>query len=247
VTPQHGESGRARHATARALIRDQPTVDGVDGVVAALQRLCRGLTGGLVVLGAAVHLMSSDGSGGVAAASDDHCKGIDELQFTTGEGPCHDAFAGRRPVLTPDLRTGYGRRWPGYSSAALDAGVGAVFAFPLHVGGVALGVLDVYGESPGSLSQEQLALALAFAQIATEILLDGELADADGALDPALATALDYRAEIHQAQGMATVSLGVSLEDALVRMRADAFAQGRPLVDLAREMIAGREQPEERR
>jgi hypothetical protein len=213
--------------------------------VAVLQQLCRGLTGHLVVLGAAVHLMSAEGSSGVAAASDDHCKGIDELQFTTGEGPCHEAFAARRPVLTPDLTTGAGRRWPGYSSAALEAGVGAVFAFPLYVGGVALGVLDVYGERPGSLSRDQLAMALTFAQIATEILLDGKLADEDGALDPGLATALDYRAEIHQAQGMATVSWGVSLEEAMVRMRADAFTRGRPLIDLARDIIEGRDQPEE--
>ena len=85
----------------------------------------------------------------------------------------------------------------------------AVFAFPLHVGAASFGVLDVYAEQPGSLSVEQEAMALTFAQIATEILLDGDLTTPDGQLDPGLSTALDGRAEIHQAQGMVVVDLGI--------------------------------------
>ena len=241
MTAHDGAALGSRQATARALILAASATDGLDGLVAVLQRLCRGLTAHLSVLGATVHLMSPAGSAGVAAASDEHCKAIDELQFTTGEGPCHDAFAARRPVLVPDL-SGAGWRWPGYASAVLEAGVGAVFAFPLHVGGVVLGVLDVYDDRPGSLTHEQVAMALTFAQIATEILLDGDPTGTDGALDPGLATALDYRAEIHQAQGMLVVSSSVSLVNALVLMRAHAFAHGRPLIDLAREIIGGRDQ-----
>jgi ANTAR domain/GAF domain len=237
----HGEAWRERQATARALILAEPAQVQPAGLVGVLQRLCRGLSTHLEVMGAAVHLMSSAGSGGVAAASDEKCLAIDELQFTTGEGPCHDAFGARRPVLTPDLRSGSGLHWPGYASAAMEAGVGAVFAFPLHVGGVGLGVLDVYRDHPGSLSEHELSMVLTFAEIATEILLDGDLVGADGSLDPGLATALDYRSEIHQAQGMLMVSLGVSLAEALVRMRAYAFAHGVPLIDLAREVIAGRD------
>ncbi|MDQ6642426.1 MAG: GAF and ANTAR domain-containing protein [Actinomycetota bacterium] len=241
MTSHDGEAWHSRQATARALILAEAPPQGAAGSVAVLQRLCRGLSADLGMLGAAVHLMSATGSGGVAAASDAHCKSVDELQFTTGEGPCHEAFASRRPVLTPDLRSAAGRRWPGYSAAAIEAGVGAVFAFPLHVGGVGLGVLDVYRDRPGSLGEEEVAMALTFAQIATEILLDGGLTTIDGNLVHELATALDYRAEIHQAQGMLMVSLGVSLEESLVRMRAHAFAHGRPLIDLAREIIAGRD------
>jgi hypothetical protein len=242
---QHGEQRASRQATARALIRAEPTTNGAAGPLPVLERLCRGLTGHLAVLGAAVHLMSTAGSEGVAAASDDRCRDVDELQFTTGEGPCHVAFAARRPVLTPDLRTGAALAWPGYSSAALEAGVAAVFAFPLHVGGVALGVLDVYVDRPGRLTEEQVAMALTFAQIATEILLDGELTTPDGSLDPTLADALNYRAEIHQAQGMLMVSLGVSLADALSLMRAHAFTHARPLIELAKEIIAGRDDLED--
>jgi len=211
-----------------------------DGVADLLQQLCRTLTSDLAVTGAAMNLMSAaGGTNGVVAASDDRSRDVDELQFSTGEGPCHEAFTARRPVLTPDLRAVADGRWPGYSTAALDAGVGAVFAFPLHVGAVILGILDVYADQPGSLSQEQVAAALACAQQATEILLDGDLVSTDGRLDRDLSTVLNHRAEIYQAQGMVLVDLGVDPAEALTRMRAHAFGNDKPLIDLAREIISG--------
>jgi len=213
--------------------------DGRDGVADLLQQLCRALTTDLAVAGVAVNLMSTAGSDGVLAASDDRSRVVDELQFATGEGPCHDAYASRRPVLTPDLRSVTHGRWPAYTSAAREAGLAAVFAFPLHLGAVVLGVLDVYADQPGSLSRDQVTVALTQAQLATEILLDGELVTPDGGPDHDLSTTLDHRAEIYQAQGMVMVDLGVDPTDALSRMRAHAFGNERPLIDLARDIISG--------
>jgi hypothetical protein len=234
----------SRYRLARRLIVDE-TADGVHGVAGSLEHLCRGLTKHLSLRGAAVSLMSAEGSQGVAAASDHHIRAVDELQFTTGVGPCHDAFAGRRPVLTPDLGSGSGDRWPGYTSAAIDAGVHAVFSFPLHVGAAAFGVLDLYADRPGPLDNKQLAMALTFAQIATETLLDGHLTSAEGDLEPSLEIAMDSRAEIHQAQGMLMVSLQVGPTEALARMRAYAFAHDQPLIELAKEIVAGRDHLED--
>jgi hypothetical protein len=213
---------------------------GHDGVADLLQQLCRTLTSDLAAMGAAMNLMSAAGTtNGVLAASDDWSRDVDELQFATGEGPCHEAFSARRPVLTPDLRSVVDGRWPGYATAALDAGVGAVFAFPLHVGAVVLGVMDVYTDRPGSLSREQVGVALTCAQLATEILIDGDLVGPDGRLDRDVSTVLDHRAEIYQAQGMVVVDLGVTPAEALARMRAHAFGNEQTLIDLARDIIGG--------
>ena len=213
--------------------------DGRDGVADLLQQLCRTLTTDLAVMGVAVNLMSAAGSEGVVAASDDRSRDVDELQFATGEGPCHDAYASRRPVLTPDLRAVTHGLWPAYTSAAREAGLSAVFAFPLHIGAVVLGVMDVYADQPGSLSREQVAAALTKARLATEIFLDGDLVTADGRPDRDLSTTLDHRAEIYQAQGMVMVDLGVDPTEALSRMRAHAFGNEKPLLDLARDIIPG--------
>lgn len=238
--PEVGDSAwRLRYVTACGLIAAE-SADGVTGVAGSLQRLCRSLSKHLSLRGAAISLMSDAGSQGVAAASDTDIKQIDELQFTTGLGPCHDAFAARRPVLTPDLASGNGDRWPGYTSAAIASGVRAVFAFPLHVGAVSFGVLDLYASQPSTLVDRQLAMALTFAQIATETLLDRNLLSPEGDLERSLETALDYRSEIHQAQGMLMVSLVVGATEALARMRAYAFSHDQTLIELAREIVAGR-------
>ncbi len=230
-------AARDRHARARALIADI-AVDGGTGLVGDLRRLCLGLTAALTVRGVVVSLMSAHQTSGVAAASDDHCRALDELQFTTGEGPCHDAFLTRRPILTPDLHTESGR-WPGYVSAATAAGVGGIFVFPLHVGAIGLGVLSVFADQVGSLTEDQATLALTFAEITTDLLLDHTGA-ADGRIDPGLESALGHRAEIYQAQGMVTVALEIGLLEALVRMRAYAFSHDQPLIELAREIISDR-------
>jgi GAF domain-containing protein len=226
-----------RRALALALIARRDAGD--DSLVAVLLRVCQAAADHLGVAGVAVNLMSPAGLESVAAATDLRTKELVELQFTTGEGPCCDAFALRRPVLVPDLAS-LGQPWPGYAAAALDRGARGAFAFPLNVGAAGLGVLDVFADVPGSLSEEQVAMALTFARIATEILLDGRLVSEEGRLDDGLQRALDNRAEVYQAQGMLMVSLDVGLAEAMVRMRAHAFSTDRALIDVARDIVAGR-------
>ena len=208
-----------------------PREDGPTAVP-AIEDLCRELTERLGLLGVAVNLTSGQGSAGVVAASDDRCRRLDELQFSAGEGPCYDAAQWSRPVLTPDLGTEGTARWPGYTSTAVEAGVAAVFAFPLQVGALCLGVMDVYADRSGSLTDEQVGAALASARLATQILLDG---------GPGLGDAIAHRAEVYQAQGMVMASRGEGAAEALARMRAHAFAQDLSLLALALQILAGRE------
>jgi hypothetical protein len=49
-----------------------------------------------------------------------------------------------------------------------------------------------------------------------------------------------HRSQIHQASGMVMVQLGVSIEEALVRLRAYAFARGRPLGEIAGQIVERR-------
>ena len=51
---------------------------------------------------------------------------------------------------------------------------------------------------------------------------------------------MTYRAEVHQATGMVSVQLGVSLAEALVRLRAHAWAEDRLLADVAADVVARR-------
>jgi hypothetical protein len=50
-------------------------------------------------------------------------------------------------------------------------------------------------------------------------------------------SAFSHRAEVHQATGMVLAQLGISAEDALVRLRAHALVHQRLLIDVARDVI----------
>jgi hypothetical protein len=184
--------------------------------------------------------MAEDGLRGVTTASDATTEQLEELQFVLGEGPCIDAFDSRSPVFVPDLADGAVSRWPIYTPAVSEGGVRAVFAFPLQVGAARLGVLDVFRPRPGPLTTEELGQALTFAEVAVTTVLDGQDAAYLGSAAAGLDEAMDGRAELFQAQGMVMVQLGVSLVQALTRMRAYAFAEDRPLGEVARDVVARR-------
>ncbi|WP_092544664.1 GAF domain-containing protein [Actinoplanes derwentensis] len=92
--------------------------------------------------------------------------------MTLDEGPCRDATATRRPVLVPDLEAeSWRERWPWFTRAALAAGVRAVFALPLHAGGVRHdGAVDLYRRTPGPLGRAEHLAATTFAAAAAELL-----------------------------------------------------------------------------
>ncbi len=231
--------GPERHglrALAWSLVGDAVADPDLGGLAASLQRVCRAASGRLRVLGVAVHLMTA-GSDEVAASSDLDTRLLAELQFTCNEGPGLVAFRTHRPVLVPDLESA-SARWPGFVSLAIERGARGVFSFPLQEGAVSLGVLELYADHSAGLDLQDLALAGAFAKVATEIILDGGTT-LGGELDPGLAASLGDRDRVHQAQGMVMVDLGISLADALARMRAHAFSRNLTLVEIAHQVIAG--------
>jgi hypothetical protein len=207
-------------------------------MVGALRRLCGAAVKAVPACGAGLSVMTDGGVRGIAAASDAVSQRIDELEFDLGEGPCMDAFASRRPVLEADIDDGGKARWPLYSAAAHNEGIRAAFAFPLQIGAARLGVLDLHRKQPGSLSADELARALTFADVATTMLLDAQRAAEQDTAADGLDEAMAYHFELHQAQGMVMVQLGVSLTAALALLRAHAYAHDRDLVDVARDVVA---------
>lgn len=203
------------------------------------QLLCERCAVDLPISGVGMALMTDEGHQGVVAATDGLARTMEDLQFTLGEGPCLDASRGGSPVLQPDLAGTATTRWPGFGPAVLDAGLAAIFAFPLQVGAIRMGVLDLYRDTAGNLGDEDLTVALAFADAATAVLLHlQDQAGADEGLHPQLEDALGYRPEVHQATGMISVQAAVGLTESLLLLRAHAFAADRSILDVARDVVA---------
>jgi hypothetical protein len=190
------------------------------------------------VSGVGVAVMTRLPAQGVRYASDRVSERIEELQVVLGEGPCVDAFTVGRPVLASDLGdASWARRWPVFAPEALAAGARALFALPLQVGAARVGVMDLHRRAPGGLVGKELAAALIFADATTQaLLIEADARDSDGVPD------LDqsFRAVVHQATGVVKAQLNISIDDAFVRLRAYAYAEERPIEDVARDVVARR-------
>jgi hypothetical protein len=198
------------------------------------------------VTGAWLSAATGSDAGHLMGVTDEVSEQLAELQLTLGEGPALDAAAFGGPVLASDLGVREaGGRWPVFAPAARQAGAEAVFAFPLRIGAIRAGVMGLYRDRPGALSDFQLGDALILADTATLLLLDtpGQAAgDAAAGSCPAgqPAELMMRRAEIDQATGMITEQLGVGITEAFARIRAYAYVHDLRLADLAREIVARR-------
>jgi hypothetical protein len=201
-------------------------------------RLCAACHEALPVDGVGLSLMTRDQPDGrvLLGASDAAGARIEELQFGQGEGPCVSAFAGARPVLVPDLQDSEAcARWPMFTREAASVGIGAVFAFPLQVGALGIGVLDCHRTRPGPL--RVLGEALAVTDAVTVALLSIGIRDGDG--EDLFDLSWRTHAVVHQATGALSAELDISIADALARLRAHAFRRSRPLQEVAGEVLAG--------
>src|SRR5207302_2282222 len=116
---------------------------GADGEL-EMKRLCDVCVEVVDVNGAGIMLMSGDIACGSVYTTDAVSALIEQLQFELGEGPCVDAYNQDRPVLEPDLADPATPRWLAFTGRAVAAGVRAVFGFPLHVGAVRIGALNLH-------------------------------------------------------------------------------------------------------
>ena len=203
-------------------------------------RLCAVCPGVVGVTGAGVMLMSGDIPQGSLSTTDDVSQLIEELQYTLGEGPCVDAYQQDSVVAEPDLAEPVARRWPAFTPPALQAGVRAVFGFPLRVGTVRLGALNLYRDRPGLLNGEQHADALVVADVAARWVLDAQAGAPSGVVAKELEAGADFHFAVHNAAGMVSVQGGISVAEALIRLRAFAFANDRLLADVADDVVARR-------
>jgi GAF domain-containing protein len=194
----------------------------------------------LPVTGVAISVFDQAGRQSTIAASDPIAARLDEVQFDLGDGPHWVALRSAQPVLIPELTSASLKLWPAFADAIHELPVGAFFAFPMTMGAAIVGVVDLYCSAPTTLNARDFGTAIALvARIASAAvrealqLAKNETAEVTG-VEPAM------RREIHQATGMILAQLNVSATEALLRLRAHAFVEGRSVHDIAREVVAKR-------
>jgi hypothetical protein len=195
------------------------------------QRLCTAVVDLLGVEGAVLTFGYEEPARLTVWASDETANWLDGIQEVLGEGPGWEAFQTGQIVTTSP---GGSDRWAQFSRAA-EAEVGHLIlhAVPMRPGGEPMGVMLLYQspDRPGIDSETAtfLANAVGAALLRTPT---SAVEDLDG---PWRA-----RSSVHQAVGMVMAQLGISAEDALVLMRAHAYAHETSLAEIAGQIVGRR-------
>jgi hypothetical protein len=199
---------------------------------------CRPFLDVLPVSGASVSTVGDLLGSETLSASDELAARLDELQFDLGEGPCWDAVNSGRPVLEPDVRSLPRSTWPAFADAILHADISSIFAFPLAVGPLRMGAVDLYSIAPVELDRRQTKQADAMAAVVGRHVLRQALnavgRDADDA-----GNAFSRRL-IHQATGVVLAQLDLSADDARLVIHGHAFAASRSMKEVAQDILDGR-------
>jgi diguanylate cyclase (GGDEF)-like protein len=154
---------------ARTLATDFP----IQGI---LDHLVERIVAILPITGAGVTLISGGQAPRYISASNESALRYEKLQTSIGEGPCLLAFTSGEAVAVPDLRDD--ARFPRFTPSALEAGLAAVFTFPLRRGdGLQLGALDLYRDTAGALAPHDMEAAQTLADVAAAYLLNAEARD----------------------------------------------------------------------
>lgn len=202
-------------------------------------RLCSVCMDVTATSGVGIMLRSGNVTRGSLGMTDAVSSLIEELQFMLGEGPCIDAYNLEVPIAEPDLADPTSR-WLGFTPPVFKAGVRALFAFPLRVGAVRIGSLDLYRDHSGALSDDQHADALIIADVVSQAVLTMQAEAPLGELAAQLEAVMTPQNVVYQAVGMVSAQLRVSADESLIRLKAHAFANDRLLTELAQDVLARR-------
>ncbi|WP_349268725.1 transcriptional regulator [Mycolicibacterium parafortuitum] len=164
------------------------------------------------------------------AATNDYPTLLDRIQETVGEGPCLSAAWSHHTIRVDDIAAD--RRWPRYSSAAIErTPVRSVLSFRLYHGGGALAALNFYATEAEVFDDDSVELGLIFAAHAAAALTLTQREDQ-------FRSALASRDVIGQAKGMLMERFGIDAQAAFELLRRLSQEQNVKLVDIAESLVA---------
>lgn len=159
-----------------------------------------------------------------------------EAQLDLGEGPIWLARRTRRSVLLHDVSESRSS-WPAFASVLDEGGVNSVFAFPMVLGTLDVGVVSLYRTARLPFDSLDLEDAQILVHLVSRLVLKRALREVQADPDDDREVPFSRR-EVHQATGMVIAQLGVSAEDALLTIRAYSYAMGMSVREVCAAIVA---------
>ena len=173
----------------------------------------------------------------VVSASSEQAHLIELFQLQSQQGPCLDCFRSSQVIRAGDLSTEL--RWPQFSARARDHGFAAVHALPMRLRGQTIGALNLFHRTPLVMSDADINVGQALADVATIAILSDRNTRERELLTEQLQAALTSRVVIEQAKGILAERGGIGLDEAFARLRQHARGTNQRLSELARGVVTG--------
>jgi GAF domain-containing protein len=220
---------------ADTLVDDFDLVDFLNTVVERAVDLVGAQAGGI---------MLSDQRGGmeVMAASSHATRLVELFEIQNEEGPCLDAFRTGRAV-TRDSPAEMAASWPAFTPRLAEAGFSSAQAVPMRLRTEVIGALNLFRTAPGALSEAEMKLVQALADVATVGILQQRAVMASSLLAEQLQSALHSRVLIEQAKGIIAERAGTDIDRAFDMIRRHARRTGTPLQAVVARVIDGSLRP----
>ncbi len=217
---------------ADTLIDDFDVVDFLHGLAEACIEL-------LDVDAAGLMLANQHGGLRLVASAPDMMRDLELFELQSDEGPCLDTFSTGEPVVNVDLHEAE-ERWPTFTEAALAADMRSTHAVPLRLRGQLIGAMNLFSSGDQRLTDDDLSLGQALADVATIGLLQQRAIQEQAILAHQLQTALDTRILVEQAKGVLAERTGLTPNETFGHLRKHARATRQTLQVVALEVIEGR-------
>jgi transcriptional regulator with GAF, ATPase, and Fis domain len=188
----------------------------------------------------AAGIMLADQHGGlhVMASSTEEARLLELYELQNNEGPCLDCFQSGRPVVRDDLPA-MRSSWPAFTKELQGLGFHSAQALPMRLRDETIGALNLFRLRPGRLTEADLSIGQAMADVATVGLIQERAIAASELLATHLQTALTSRVQLEQAKGVLAQRAGLRMDEAFQVMRAYSRSHNRRLSDVAAQIIDG--------
>ena len=163
---------------------------------------------------------------------------LDEEQFVLGDGPSFSSRFSLSPIHVENFQSERSSdSYPAFSRVAIKHEVVSAHAFPLTIGSARIGALSLYWKHSVNLSADQYADCLILSTLATAELVRAQAGIDDAAIDEMFETQQLRKSVLQIAAGMTAEKLNCNVIEALVRIRALAFAQDLPVTQIAKSIV----------
>lgn len=198
----------------------------VDNVLVDVTAAAKELIAGVDIAG--VLLVGKGGTHQTLAPTSDVMFKLDELQMTTGEGPCLQAALDEIVIRTDDFRDE--PRFPNYAPKVVELGLLSALSLKLYTADRTAGALNLFGYEPRPWNSEAETIGMVLAAHAASAILASRESEQ-------LQSALSTRDRIGQAKGIIMERFKIDDVRAFEMLRKLSQDTNTKLVDVAHRVI----------